>query len=131
MAYLVQAWTIPLDPWSAAEVVNARTLPLGYGFGLLLVSVALLLAPHASQAHPGMRWRTLALHCAAIAGFGALIRFGGLWVATAALLLGTLLIAGERRVWVLLSAPIGTALTAWLLIAVALDVYIHPGVWFS
>ena len=131
VAYLVQAWTIPLDPWSAGEVVNARTLPLGYGIGLLLVSLALLVKRRPIDASPGAHWPTLFLHCVAIAGFGMLIRFAGLWVATATLLLATLLIAGERRVLVLLAAPVGTALTAWFLIAVVLDVYIDPGIWFS
>lgn len=104
---------------------------MGYGLGLLIVSLALLFKPGTSGASPGAQWPTLLLHCVAIAGFGVLIRLMGLWVATAALLLATLLIAGERRVLVLLTAPVGTALTAWFLIAVVLDVYIDPGVWFS
>ena len=135
VAYMVEAWRIPLDPWSAAEAVTARTLPLLYGIGLLAVSVALLFAPPPTGAAPApertRRWLPLLGHSIAIAAFGFLIGYAGLWVATALLLLAGLLIAGERRVAVLAAAPIATAATAWFLIAVVLDVYISPGAWFS
>ena len=130
VVYLVAAWNIPLDPWSAAETVNARALPIVYGVGLLGVSIALLaVTPAPRDARQGARWTTLGAHCVAIAAFGLLIPFAGLWVATAALLLAALLIAGERRLLVLTIAPVATAATAWFLIAVALDIYVDPGVW--
>lgn len=130
VVYLVAAWNIPLDPWSAAETVNARALPVVYGVGLLVVSIALLaVAPPAQDARPGARWTTLGAHCVAIAAFGLLIPYAGLWVATAILLLAGLLIAGERRLAVLAIAPVATAATAWFLIAVALDIYVDPGIW--
>jgi len=130
VAYLVAAWNIPLDPWSAAETVNARALPLIYGVGLLVVAVALLAAPAVTpDARRGARWATLGAHCVAIAAFGLLIPYAGLWIATAVLLLAALLIAGERRLAVLTIAPVATAATAWFLIAVALDIYVDPGVW--
>ncbi|MCY3814161.1 MAG: tripartite tricarboxylate transporter TctB family protein [Gammaproteobacteria bacterium] len=128
--YLVAAWNIPLDPWSAAETVNARALPIVYGVGLLVVSIALLAVSPASQdTRRGARWKTLGAHCVAIAAFGLLIPYAGLWIATAVLLLAALLIAGERRLAVLAIAPVATAGTAWFLIAVALDIYVDPGVW--
>ena len=124
------AFNIPLDPWSAAETVNARALPIVYGVGLLAVSVALLaVVPPRQDARRGARWTTLGAHCAAIAAFGLLIPLAGLWVATAALLLAGLLIAGERRLAVLTIAPAATAATAWFLIAVVLDIYVDPGIW--
>ena len=130
VVYLVAAWNIPLDPWSAAETVNARALPIVYGVGLLAVSIALLaVAQPAQDARRGARWTTLGAHCVAITAFGLLIPYAGLWVATAALLLAALLIAGERRLLVLTIAPVATAATAWFLIAVALDIYVDPGIW--
>lgn len=130
VVYLVAAWNIPLDPWSAAETVNARALPIVYGVGLLAVSVALLaVAPASQDARRGAHWKTLATHCVAIAAFGLLIPYAGLWIATAVLLLAALLIAGERRWAVLTIAPVATAATAWFLIAVALDIYVDPGIW--
>ena len=136
VAYLWQALSIPLDPWSAAEAVNARTLPTVYAVALLLVCAALLLRTRsvdasAEQRAPPRRWLTLAAHSAAIVAFGVLVPLAGLWIALALLLLGCLLIAGERRVWVLAVAPVGTALAAWLLVAVVLDVYVAPGRWLS
>lgn len=130
VAYLVAAWNIPLDPWSASETVNARALPVVYGVGLLAVSIALLaVAPSPPNARRSSRRTTLGAHCAAIAAFGLLIPYAGLWIATAALLLAGLLIAGERRLAVLTIAPVATAATAWFLIAVVLDIYVDPGIW--
>ena len=135
VAYLWQTYTIPLDPWSKAEAINARTLPLIYGVALLAISLALLARPPESDSSASTvaagRWRTLAFHAAAIVGFGLLIPWAGLWIASAVLLVAGLLIAGERRPLVVVLAPVGTAAFAWLLIAVVLDVYIDPGRWFS
>ena len=132
VAYLVAAWNITLDPWSAAETVNARALPLVYGLGLLAVSIALLaVAPPPQDARRGARWSMLGAHCVAIVAFGLLIPYAGLWIATAILLLAGLLIAGERRLAVLAIAPVATAATAWFLIGVVLDIYVDPGVWFD
>ena len=153
VAYLWQAWSIPLDPWSAEEAINARTLPFVYGFVLLALSVVLAVSPSPpptptptptpiptppSTTTPDTpkdsdrpRSVTLAAHCLAIVAFGVLIHFAGLWIATAALLAAALLIAGERRPIVLVVAPLATAAIAWSLIAVVLNVYIGPGVWFS
>ena len=77
------------------------------------------------------RWIALPLHAAVILGFAVLIPYAGLWVATAALLFGCLLVAGERRILVLTLAPAATAVAAWLLIRVALDIYVDPGTWFG
>lgn len=132
--YLWQAFDIPLDPWSAAEAINARTLPLVYGVLLLVISLALVVRePSGGEltASSSRRWRELGSHAGAIVGFGLLIPWAGLWISLAALLVAGLLIAGERRPWVLGLAPLGTAGLAWLLVGVVLDVYIDPGRWFS
>lgn len=135
VGYLWQTFTIPLDPWSTADPINARTLPLIYGVTLLAVAVGLALRPPpidvASAPTTRARWRELALHAASIIGFGVMIPWAGLWISLAALLVAGLLIAGERRPSVLAIAPLGIAGLAWLVIVVALDVYIDPGRWFS
>lgn len=137
-AYLVQAMTVPLDPWSASEPVNARTLPIATGGALLLAALALVAWPGSAAAtspegrntkRPPLGLRALALHVAAIVGFALAIPRIGLWVATAALFFASLFIAGERRPWLLVLAPLGTALAAWLLLVVVLDIYIDPGRW--
>lgn len=135
VGYLWQTFAIPLDPWSTADPINARTLPLIYGVTLLAIAVGLTLRPPPvdvdSPPTTRKRWRELASHAAAIIGFGVLIPWAGLWISLAALLVAGLLIAGERRPSVLAIAPLAIAGVAWLLIAVALDVYIDPGRWFS
>ena len=138
--YIWQALTITLDPWSADEAINARTLPLVYGGGLLILGVWLALRPgprpdgaRPSPASPASRrrWRSLAAQCCAIVGFGVAIPWAGPWLALAGLLVAALLIAGERRWWVLVLAPTVTAALAWVLIAIVLEVYVDPGRWFS
>lgn len=49
IGYLITAWQIPMDPWTAQELVNARTLPLLYGAALIL---ALLLSWRQQTAAP-------------------------------------------------------------------------------
>ena len=142
--YLWLALAIPLDPWSANEAINARTLPFVYGVALLIVAVALLfhgrdVAGDGEQAPGGddrtasdrQRWLKLAAQCAIIAIFGFAIPIVGPWLALAALLLASLWAAGERRLPMLLLLPVATAAAAWLLIAVLLDVYVDPGSLFS
>ena len=134
LAYLWQALSIPLDPWSAAEAVNARTLPTVYAIVLLLLAAALLARPGEVDAYApaapkttARSWLALSAHCAAIVGFGLLIPLFGLWVGIAALLGACLVIAGERRILVLVLAPLATAGAAWFLVRVVLDVYVAPG----
>lgn len=132
LAYLWQALSIPLDPWSAAEAVNARTLPTVYAVVLLLLAGALLARPGevdapATPTTSARRWLTLAAHCAAIVCFGLLIPLFGLWVGIAALLGACLVIAGERRILVLAIAPLAIAGAAWFLLRVVLDIYVAPG----
>ena len=135
VAYIWQTYAIPLDPWSAAEAISARTLPLVYGVVLLAISLGLAVRPPSTRAEvvptSAARWRVLGLHSAAIIGFGVLIPWAGLWLSLGALLAASLFIAGERRPLVLGLAPVATAGMAWLLIAVLLGVYIDPGRWFS
>ncbi len=141
LAYLWQAITIPLDPWSAADAINARTLPILYAVALLLVAAALAVLPvPADESSPrprsrasgaAKRWLGLAGHGIAIVVFGVAIPYVGLWIATWALLLASLLIAGERRLLVLALAPAGTAAVAWLLVVGVLDLYIDAGRLFS
>jgi len=139
-AYLAQAMTVPLDPWSASEPVNARTLPVAAGCALLLTALALVAWPGTVPAATSPEGRgakrsaragvgALALHVAAIVGFGLAIPRIGLWLATAALFFASLFIAGERRPWLLVLAPLGTAFAAWLLLVVVLDIYVDPGRW--
>lgn len=146
--YLWLALAIPLDPWSATEAINARTLPLAYGVALLIVAAALLFqatgapskpppasgdgqTPDGERAAMRRRWQNLTAQCVIIAAFGLVIPIVGPWLALAALLLASLWAAGERRLPILLLLPACTAGAAWLVVAVLLDVYLDPGSLFS
>ena len=128
--YLWATVRIELDPWSADELVNARALPLFCGILLALFATVMLLRG-LTPSETGRRYKPLALMSACIVAFAALIPIVGLWPALALFLVVSLALLGERRPLVLTLAPVATALAGWLLIEVALGVYIHPGAWWS
>lgn len=128
--YLWAATRIELDPWSAEELVNARALPLFCGSLLALCAMAMLLRG-VTPSETRRRYKPLAMMSACIVGFAALIPNAGLWPALALFLAASLALLGERRLRVLVVAPAATALAAWILIEIALGVYIHPGTWWS
>ena len=128
--YLWAAMRIELDPWSADELVNARALPIVCGILLALFATGMLLRGIA-PGETSRRYGPLAMMSVCIVGFAALIPNAGLWPALALFLAASLALLGERRPLVLTFAPITTALAGWVLIEVALGVYIHPGAWWS
>ena len=140
IAYGLLASRIELDPWSAAETFNARTLPFLYAVLLGLLCLPLLVRGVSVQGEPGddrergrdwRGWRTAGLIAIAVVGFGLLIPRVGLWPSTFLLLAASLLAAGERRWPVILGAPAGLALVGWLLVEELLGVYLDPGIWFD
>lgn len=127
--YLWAAMRIELDPWSAEELVNARALPLFCGSLLALFATGMLLRG-IEPGETNRRYRPLAMMSGCIIGFAVLIPNVGLWPALALFLAASLALLGERRPLVLAVAPAATALAGWMLIEVALGVYIHPGAWW-
>ncbi len=140
IAYGWMARRIELDPWSAAEALNARTLPFIYAVLLGLLCLPLLVrgmqvqrdtSADVSERVDWRGWRTAGLIAAAVVGFGLLIPFAGLWPSAFLLLAASLLAAGERRWPVVLGAPAGLAALGWLVIEKLLGVYLDPGLWFD
>ena len=140
VAYGWMASRIELDPWSASEAFNARTLPFIYAVLLGLLCLPLLGRGMQVQRDAGADvpdradwhgWRTAGLIAAAVVGFGFLIPFAGLWPSAFLLLAASLLAAGERRWLVVLGAPAGLAALGWLVIEKLLGVYLDPGIWFD
>ena len=128
--YLWAAARIELDPWSADELVNARALPLFCGSLLALFAAGMLLRGVA-PGDASRRYKPLATMSACIVAFAVLIPSAGLWPSLALFLCASLALLGERRPLVLVAAPVATALVGWMLIEVALGVYMHPGGWWS
>ena len=128
--YLWAAARIELDPWSADEFVNARAMPLFCGSLLALFAAGMLLRG-VESGDTSRRYKPLVTMSACIVAFAVLIPNAGLWPSLALFLCASLALLGERRPLVLVAASLATALVGWMLIEVALDVYIHPGAWWS
>lgn len=124
--YIVAARSIPMDPWTAAEAINAQTLPTVYG---VLLSAALIIAlwrtrPASGTAIPPGRQLRLAGIAALVLAFTALIGWLNLWLALAGLLLGATWWLGERRWLPLLALATVVPLLGFLGIEVGLGLYL-------
>ena len=129
LGYLWLAAQVPLDPWSAQEPINSRTLPQVYGV-LLAVLALIMLVPGVDSERAGHRGKLGGLVVLTI-GFAALIPWAGLWIALSLFLAASLAALGERRWTVLVAAPIATSAIGWFLIMYVLDLYLDPGRWWA
>ncbi len=123
IGYVLTALNIPMDPWTAAETVNTRTLPVIYGALLSLVCIALLpgRAAQPATAFQGARWARLGGVVALIVGFLTLIQLVPFWVALGTLLAALAFWLGERSVVRLLLLSSSVPLAGWLGIEQLLD----------
>ena len=124
--YLVFTYRITLDPWSAAETVNSRTLPLAYGAVLIVLS-AILLIRGVQLNVPRKNLGPFILISASIICFGLLLPWVGVWPALTLLLVSCLLIMKERRWHIVILTPLLTSLGGWLLIEILLGIYVESG----
>ena len=133
IGYVWLALGIPLDPWSAEETVNSRTLPVVYGTLLAVLALPLLIRgnPLRIEGIEPARWYRLTALCAVTVLFALAVRWVGLWAAVAALLAVSLLIMGERRPSVLILGPAATACAGWAIIELGLGVYLERGALFD
>ena len=130
VVYVWFAYGVTLDPWSAAEPVNSRTLPIAYGSILILLSTFLLV--RGMRVHvPRHNLLRLTSISASIIGFGLLLPRVGVWPALILLLVSCLMIMGEKRWHVFILAPLLASLGGWLLIEILLGVYVEPGAFWS
>ncbi len=132
VGYLTLARRIPLDPWSAEELVNSRTLPTLFGSLLTLVLLGLLFTQPPGALRFGSRPQGIRLFAlvALLGSFIALLQYAGIWLAMTALLLAALLIMGERRLPWLVALSVGIPFGGWLLVERWLGVYV-PGILFG
>lgn len=127
IGYTVLARQIPMDPWTAEELVNAQTLPTVYGVVLSIVlSVLLIRGNQGATAPQGIQLIRAAGLCVIVIGFILALDWTNLWVALGALLFTASAWLGERR-WLPMSAlAIGVPLAGFIAIELALGVYL-PG----
>jgi len=127
VVYTISARLIPMDPWTAAELVNAQTLPTIYGvmlcaaLGWLLVRGGMAVArpsPYRVLRAGGVGVLTLA--------FVALLGWVNLWLALGGLIGLSALWLGERRALPVLAVSILVPLTGYVGIELLLGLYL-PG----
>ena len=119
-AYLVLVAQIELDPWSAGDTINSRTLPQIYGVMLCLAVLAMALGtqnPQGPASGPAKRKvKRLAWLSAPICAFIVSLLWLNLWIALAGLLLGALWTMGEKRWSVICALSLGIPLAGFVLI---------------
>lgn len=127
VAYTASARLIPMDPWTAAELVNAQTLPTIYGV-LLCAALGVLLLKGGESADPPSPYRILRA-----AGIGVLtivfVWLTGrvnLWLALGGLIGLSALWLGERRWLPLAAASVLVPLTGYVGVELLLGLYL-PG----
>jgi len=114
-----------MDPWTAAETVNARTLPLLYGT-LLCFTVILLLLRHAPKAPAVAGGRLIRVGGIVLLtlGFVAVLNLLNLWLALGAVILTLALWLGERRYLMIGLLALCVPLAGWLGIEVLLGLHL-------
>lgn len=124
--YLFEATRIPMDPWTAAETVNTRTLPLLYGSLLCLVSLALLFRPAGTRPENLDGYRVLRLIgvLVLVLGFVLALPYVPLWIALGVLLAALPLWLGQRSPVQIGLLAIGVPLVGWLGVEVLLGLYL-------
>jgi hypothetical protein len=124
--YLFEATQIPMDPWTAAETVNTRTLPLLYGSLLCLVSLALLFRPAGTRPEGLDGYRVLRLIgvLVLVLGFVLALPYVPLWIALGVLLAALPLWLGQRSAVQIGLLAIGVPLIGWLGVEVLLGLYL-------
>jgi len=122
--YLFTAWHIPMDPWTAEELVNARTLPLIYG-GLLVFAVLLSWTRKtpspAAEVGPLLRMSGVVI---LTMGFLISLQFFNLWLGLTALLTTLALWLGERRVVPIAALAITVPLIGWVGVELLLNLHL-------
>jgi len=119
-AYLVLVAQIELDPWSAGDTINSRTLPQIYGVMLCLAVLAMALGTQNPQGPASgtakRKVNRLAWLSALICAFIVSLLWLNLWIALAGLLLGALWTMGEKRWSVICALCLGIPLVGFVLI---------------
>ena len=120
VSYLALVGQIELDPWSASDSINSRTLPQIYGVLLCLAVFALAMGQRDLVKAPspiakGKITRLVKL-CALISAFIISLPWLNLWVALAALLFGGLLTMGEKRWSVICALSLGLPMTGFVFV---------------
>lgn len=127
VAYTIGARQIPMDPWTAAELVNAQTLPTIYGVSLMAALIWLLIrgTKPVDTPSPYRVLRAGGIGVLAVV-FVALLGRVDLWLALGGLIGLSALWLGERRPLPLIAISTMVPLTGYVGIELLLGLYL-PG----
>ena len=126
--YWLQIDDIKILAFQASSAMTGRTIPeilaaLGVGLSLLA-----LLRPSSNEklVLTGFQWRRAALICLLMIAYGFTVRPVGFLISTSLFLIGSIVVLGERRLWVILVASVPLVILFWALMTQVLGVFIEP-----
>lgn len=129
IGYGLLIFRIQLLPFQAQVAFTARTMPQALSVLGIVLSLVLLFKPASGDdaaTVAGYKWKTAAALCALMVFYGFTIRGLGFLISTNVFLIGSILILGERRVWIILLASLPIVVFFWVLLTQFLGVYIAP-----
>ena len=129
IGYGLMIFRIPLLPFQAEVAFTARTMPQALCLLGVVLSLVLLFKPASGETAvkvAGLKWKTAAALCALMVFYGFTIRSLGFLISTNVFLIGSILILGERRAWIILLASLPIVVFFWVLLTQFLGVYIAP-----
>ncbi len=126
--YWLQIDDIKILAFQASSAMTGRTIPeilaaLGVGLSLLA-----LLRPSSNEklVLTGFQWRRAALICLLMIAYGFTVRPVGFLISASLFLIGSIVVLGERRLWVILVASVPLVILFWALMTQVLGVFIEP-----
>jgi putative tricarboxylic transport membrane protein len=129
IGYGLMIFRIPLLPFQAQVAFTARTMPQALCLLGIVLSLVLLFKPASGEDAAkvaGLKWKTAAALCALMVFYGFTIRSLGFLISTNVFLIGSILILGERRAWIIFLASVPIVVFFWVLLTQFLGVYIAP-----
>ena len=129
IGYGVMIFRIPLLPFQAQAAFTARTMPQALALLGVALSLILLFKPDSGETAAKvaeLKWKTAAALCALMVFYGFTIRSLGFLISTNVFLIGSFLVLGERRAWIILVASLPIVVFFWVLMTQFLGVYIAP-----
>jgi putative tricarboxylic transport membrane protein len=129
IGYGVMIFRIPLLSFQAQAAFTARTMPQALSLLGIALALVLLFKPESGETAvkvAGLKWKTAAALCALMVFYGFTIRSLGFLISTNVFLIGSFLILGERRAWIILVASVPIVVFFWVLMTQFLGVYIAP-----
>jgi putative tricarboxylic transport membrane protein len=141
VAYGMATYNIEVMFYAEEGDFNARTLPYALCFFGIVVSLALLLLPPATEsegkdsslygAFKGLDWKKVMLLVVTMVLYGLTIKLIGFILSTILFLIAGFRILGERRIRYLLLVSVPLVLGFWLIMTQLLEVYLASGSLFS